>query len=92
MCSYITEHAELFGRAKGVPDWIAVTKANVCFDHPVSAPIDHAILIDFVDESAGPAARVAVELSAASATELVRAIQAALATGQSIHGLELAHI
>lgn len=39
--------------------------------------------MDFVDEAAGPGARISVELSAASAAELVRAIQAALATEQA---------
>jgi hypothetical protein len=54
----------------------------------VSAPLDHAVLIDFVNEAAGPAARVAVELSAASARDLVRAIQAALEAGEQAHALD----
>jgi len=87
MCSWITEQADVMGRAKGVPEWIAVTRANVYYDHPVSAPLDHALIIDFVDEEAGPGARIGVELSAESAAELVRAIQAALATGQAVHDL-----
>ncbi|HUZ77996.1 MAG TPA: DUF6295 family protein [Chloroflexota bacterium] len=87
MCSWISEHADVMGRAKGVPDWIAVNRANVYYDHPVSAPLDHALIIDFVNEAAGPGARIGVELSAESATQLVRAIQAALATGQAVHDL-----
>ncbi|MGO8864850.1 MAG: DUF6295 family protein [Acidimicrobiales bacterium] len=38
----------------------------------------HSLNIDFVDPAAGPGARVAVELSADSARELVRCIEAAL--------------
>jgi hypothetical protein len=40
---------------------------------------EHTLNIDFATPGAGPAARVAVELTAASARELVGAIQAALA-------------
>jgi hypothetical protein len=39
---------------------------------------EHTLNIDFADPARGPSARVAVELSAASARELVTAIQAAL--------------
>ena len=40
----------------------------------------------FVDEAAGPGARVSVELSAASAQSLIQAIQAALDSGAAEHG------
>ncbi len=89
MCTWITEKAKVFGHGKGVAEWIRVTQANVYYDHPVSAPLDHALIIDFVDEAAGPGARVSVELSAESARELVRAIQATLETGQAQHDLAL---
>jgi hypothetical protein len=55
-----------------------VTDATVYFDHPVHAPAEHTLNIDFIDPAAGPSARVAVELTAASARELVKAIQATL--------------
>ncbi|HLQ32924.1 MAG TPA: DUF6295 family protein [Chloroflexota bacterium] len=87
MCSYITERATIMGHGKGVAEWLPLTKANVYYDHPVSAPLDHALIIDFTNEAAGPGARVAVELSAESARHLVRAIQAALDTGQAAHDL-----
>jgi hypothetical protein len=79
MCTWITEKAEITAHGKGVPDWIALTHANVYYDHPVSAPLDHALIVDFVDPAAGPGARVSVELSPASARALIRAIEAALA-------------
>ena len=41
---------------------------------------EHTLNIDFADPANGPAARVAVELTAASARELVAAIEAALAS------------
>ena len=90
MCTWITEQADISAHAKGVPDWVAVTRANVYYDHPVSVPLDHALIIDFVNEAAGPGTRISVELSAESARELLRAIQAALDTGQAQHDLTAA--
>jgi hypothetical protein len=87
MCSWITYKADIAAHGKGVADWIPLTKANVYYDHPASAPLDHALIIDFVNESAGPGARVSVELSAESAYELLRAVQAALDSGQAQHDL-----
>jgi hypothetical protein len=85
MCSWITYKADIAAHGKGVADWIPLTKANVYYDHPASAPLDHALIIDFVNESAGPGARVSVELSAESAYELLRAVQAAPDSGQAQH-------
>jgi Family of unknown function (DUF6295) len=52
----------------------------VYFDHPVHAPAEHTLNIDFRNPARGPAARVAVELTAESARELARAIEATLAS------------
>jgi hypothetical protein len=70
--------AEISGSAKGPDGWFGVTTASVYFDHPFHAPFEHSLNIDFLDPSRGPGARVAVELSADSARELVRCIEAAL--------------
>jgi hypothetical protein len=68
------------GSAKGPnASWTHVTDATVYFDHPVHALHEHTLNIDLADPARGPAARVAIELSAASARELVTAIQDALA-------------
>ncbi len=91
MCTWITEQATIQAHGKGVSEWVPLTKANVYYDHPVSAPLDHALIIDFVNEAAGPGCRVSVELSAASARALLHAIEAALATGQAQHDLAAAH-
>jgi hypothetical protein len=87
MCTWITEKAAIAGHGKGVVEWLPLTVANVYYDHPVSAPLDHALIIDFLNEAAGPGARVSVELSAESARSLLKAIEAALATGQAQHDL-----
>ena len=77
MCSYLTEQVGVTGSAKGAA-WFPVSQATVYFDHPVHAMAEHTLNIDFAEPSRGPGARVAVELTAASARELVSAIQAAL--------------
>lgn len=81
MCTYITLHTAVDGSAKG-PDssWLTVTDATVYFDHPVHAMADHTLNIDFTGPALGPCGRVAVELTAASARELVRAIEVSLAS------------
>ena len=89
MCTWITEKADITGHGKGVADWTPLTRVNVYYDHPVSTPLDHALIIDFANEAAGPSARVYVELSAESARELLRAIQATLDTGQAQHDLAM---
>ena len=85
MCSYIVEKASLSGSAKGPSGWMRIDTANVYFDHPYHAPLDHALAIDFVCESDGGRERVAVELSAESARELVSKIMVALAVGENAH-------
>jgi Family of unknown function (DUF6295) len=78
MCSYVTVPAEVAGSAKGPDGWFSVNAASVYFDHPYHVPFEHTLNIDFTDTSRGPGARVAVELSAASARELIRCIEVAL--------------
>jgi hypothetical protein len=65
-----------------------VTAVNVMYDHPVSAPYDHALLLDFINPAQGVGARVGIELSARSARELARAIDAALAIPEAVSDLE----
>ena len=79
MCTYSTEQAAIEGSGKGRDGWFRLRTATVYYDHPVHAPADHTLNIDFADPAAGPSARVAVELTAESALALVDAIKAALA-------------
>jgi hypothetical protein len=79
MCTYATVQTTLEGSAKGPEgSWFAVTDAAVYFDHPVHALAEHTLNIDFAAPAKGPSARVAVELTAAAARDLVTAIQQAL--------------
>jgi hypothetical protein len=74
MCTYITERLDVAGSGKGAQGWMPVTRASVYYDHPVDAPFEHALSIDVLNPALGPAARVAVELDAASARALAEAI------------------
>jgi hypothetical protein len=86
MCSYIVRKAALTGSAKGPNGWMRIDTANVYFDHPYHAPLDHALGIDFINAADGGRERVAIELSAQSARELVDHILAALQSGEAEHG------
>jgi hypothetical protein len=78
MCTYQTEQISITGSGKGAEGWFALSDASVYFDHPVHAMAEHTLNIDFLNPARGPSARVAVELTAESARELARAIEAAL--------------
>ena len=78
MCTMIVEKIKVDGSGKGTSGWFKLEGANVSYDHPFSAPLEHALNIDFVNESMGPSARVAVELSEQAARDLVRTILAVL--------------
>ncbi len=83
MCTMIVQQAAVEGSGKGPAGWFPVDRAHVSFDHPFHAPLEHALNIDFVNEAQGPAARVAVELSAAAARALVKTIQEVLARAEA---------
>lgn len=74
MCTYRTEKIDVEGSGKGAGGWFSLENASVYFDHPVHAPAEHTLNIDFLNPGAGPAARVAVELDRSSAEELAHAI------------------
>jgi len=79
MCTYLTEKLDVDGSGKGAAGWFALSQATVYVDHPQHAPADHTLNIDFLNPEQGPAARVAVELTAQSARALAAAIESALA-------------
>jgi uncharacterized protein DUF6295 len=83
MCTMIVEKVKVDGSGKGANGWFELEQANVSFDHPFNASLEHALNIDFVNESQGPSARVAVELSEQAARDLVRTILAVLDEAQA---------
>ena len=78
MCTYQSETVALQGSGKGVAAWFPVTEATVYFDHPQHAPAEHTLNVDFINPARGPSARLAVELTPASARALAQAILASL--------------
>ncbi len=83
MCTMISQQVAVEGSGKGTGGWFAVRQANVSFDHPFDAAFEHALNIDFVNESLGPGARVAVELSPEAARALVKTIEAVLGRAEA---------
>jgi len=83
MCTMIVQQAPMEGSGKGTTGWFPVQQANVSYDHPFHAAMDHALNIDFVNEAQGVGARVAVELSVHSAKKLAETIMAVLAEAEA---------
>jgi hypothetical protein len=79
MCTYLTESIDAVGSGKGPDGWFALSEVSVYFDHPVHAPADHTLNIDFRNSGRGPSARVAVELTVDTARALAKAIETTLA-------------
>jgi hypothetical protein len=82
MCTSIVEIVAAEGAGKGGDGWFGLTHAVVSYDHPHHALLEEAIAIDFVNRSLGPGARVAVELTLASAKELSAALARAIAAAE----------
>jgi len=83
MCTMIVQKVKIDGSGKNNNQWFQLQQANVSFDHPFHAPYEHALNIDFVNESQGTSARVAVELSESAARELAHTILAVLSQAES---------
>jgi hypothetical protein len=83
MCTMIAEQIGIAGSGKGREGWFTLRQANVSYDHPFHAPLEHALNIDFVNEALGPGARVAVELSPEAARALVATVLAVLDEAQA---------
>lgn len=76
MCTYSTEKIDVArSSGKGADGWFPLRVATIYYDHPVHAPDDHTVNIDFLNPQQGPAARVAVELSLDTAKELIAALR-----------------
>jgi hypothetical protein len=78
MCTMIAEKIAIEGSAKAKDGWFPVAQAYVAYDHPFHFAEEHALTLDFVNESLGTGARVAVELPADAARLLAERILAAL--------------
>jgi len=88
MCTMIVNKISIDGSGKGQEGWFQVNEASVSYDHPFHIPLEHALNIDFINQTLGPGARVAVELSEKSARALVAAIQEVLERAEAGGHLE----
>lgn len=77
----ILERTEVEGSGKGPAGWFNLSDACVTYDHPFHLKLEHALNLDFIDESAEPGARVALELSPESARRLAQTILTTLDRG-----------
>jgi hypothetical protein len=83
MCTMIAKQIQIDGSGKSKEGWFALKEVTVSYDHPFHVPLEHALNLDFVNESMGPGARVAVELSPEAARSLVKTIQTILDKAQA---------
>ena len=85
MCTMISLRTPVTGGGKGASGWFPLTHVNIGYDHSAFMRQEHAVLLDFVNPSINPGARVAVELdldsAKAFAAELQKAIEVAEASG-----------
>lgn len=89
MCTYATHQCAISGSGKSAVGWFPMTTATVYVDHPVHAQADHTVNIDLAAPHRGAEARVAVELPADSAMQLLSTIAAALLSAPAdITGLD----
>ena len=78
MCTMISLRTPVSGGGKGAGGWFPVTQVNIGYDHTSYLRQEHALLLDFVNPSINPGARVAVELDLDSGRALVAQLQAAI--------------
>ena len=86
MCTSIVEIVPAEGAGKGGDGWFKLTHSVVSYDHPHHALLEEAITLDFVNSALGPDARVAVELTLASAKALSQALAKAIEAADLAEG------
>ena len=85
MCSYIVEKTAVTGSAKAAGSWTSITTAVVSVDHPSHAPLDHALIVDFVNAGRPVSERVGVGAERRLCARADLRMQAALdAFGESV--------
>ena len=78
MCTGLVQRARVSGAGKAPGGWFKLEDVSVMYDCTYHTSMPQGVNIDFFNEKEGPGARVAVELSPASAMELVHAIMESL--------------
>lgn len=83
MCTTISIKQAISGSGKGSQGWFHLDHAYLGYDHPSHVQEEHAVLLDFVNEAAGPHARVAVELPLESARALATRLLETIAEAEA---------
>lgn len=78
MCTGLVQRAKVTGAGKAPDGWFKLDEVSVMYDCTYHMSIPQGVNIEFFNEKEGPGARVAVELNARSAMELVHAIMESL--------------
>ena len=78
MCTGLVQKAKVTGAGKSPEGWFKLDEVSVMYDCTYHTSMPQGVNIEFFNEKEGPGARVAVELSPASAMELVHAIMESL--------------
>jgi hypothetical protein len=89
VCTSIVEIVAADGEGKGETGWFPLTHAVVSYDHPHHALFEEAIVIDFVNETMGPSARAAVEISLEAAKALQAALTRAIEAAEEVEGIRI---
>lgn len=84
MCTSIADKKAISGSGKGPEGWFTLSHVYVGYDHPVHAPLEHAIQIDLVNESSR--SRLAVELTRDAARDLAVSILEAIDAADDYEG------
>ena len=83
MCTTISLKQPITGSGKSTQGWFSIDHAYLGYDHPSHAQVEHAVLLDFVSEAAGPHARVAVELPLEAARALAAQLMETIAQAEA---------
>jgi hypothetical protein len=86
MCTSVVEIVKAEGAAKSEAGWFTLTSAVISYDHPHHALLEDAITIDFVNDSLGPEARAAIEITLDSAKAFHAALARAIAEAEEMEG------
>ncbi len=87
MCTMIAQQFKVNGSGKNASGWTKVDTVSVSYDHPFDMALEYSLNLDFTNLSG---ARIAVELDAAAARQLLDAIQDVLRQAQAGGFLEKA--
>jgi hypothetical protein len=86
MCTTIGGTLAVSGSGKGPRGWFHVDQVYVGYDHPFHVDAQHTLNLDFINEAAGPDARVAVELTREDARALALRLLAILDEADAYEG------